>query len=132
MAGRASGLGLITLIVLALTPADGVATPTYPASTGDDVGCDFSVAGAYLWNTDTGVMGTPGGDTPAGTVEGTLRVLNCTTLSIPAGVTLGITGIHAPDLRATGAIQINGTIDVSAAGVVRGPGILNSGGATAG
>jgi hypothetical protein len=122
-------IGVVLVLALA-APAYGATS--YPASNGTDA-CDFSVPGSYLWDTDSGDMSLPGGGhVAAGTVDGTLRVLNCTTLTIPAGVTLGVTGDHAPDLRATGAIQINGTIDVSATGFVPGPGLLNSSGATPG
>jgi hypothetical protein len=128
---QALTLAGIALGALAVVPVCAFAATTYPVSNGSD-GCDFSVGGTYSWNTDTGTMITPGGSVPVGTVEGTLRVLHCATLTIPAGVTFGISGSHAPDLRATGAIQIDGTIDVSASGQFGGTGRLNSSGADQG
>lgn len=85
-------LAAIAAFFLLLPTTPGLAATDYPVSTGAAGACDYS--GAQTLDTDT----TP--------------VLDCTTLTVETGATLTISGSHIADLRATGLVTIDGTIDV--------------------
>lgn len=101
--GLRAGLFLLAALAVVVLPSSAVfAATTYPVSTGADGACTYSSNTAI--NTDA----TP--------------IKNCTTITVAAGFTVTITGSHVADLRATGAVTINGKIDVGGSGLAPGPG----------
>jgi cysteine-rich repeat protein len=68
---------------------------------------------ACTFNTPFPSDGSEGAFAPAADTQLPAGVHNYTTITIPAGVKVTTTGEGTLDLRATGAVQIDGTIDVS-------------------
>lgn len=110
-----------SLVGCALAPAAAQAATTYPQSNGSDGACTFIQSGTLDTNTNM-FNASGGGSFPIGS-DG---VFNCTTLTINSGVTITTVGTGVLDFRATGDVNIAGTIDVDGA-----PGNANKGGNTA-
>jgi List-Bact-rpt repeat protein len=97
------------------------AATSYPASTGT-AACNFS-AGVTVFDTTAQKIGGQSGPV----AEGNVSVLNCTTVTITAGATLKVQGTRAGEMRASGTVVIDGTLDASASGQIGGPGSAPSG-----
>ncbi len=109
-----------TLAAVATSPAYGATT--YPQSNGSAGACNLT----GTINTDTG-SGVPLGGYTFEAATGTtpqLMAVHCTTITIANGVTVQVTGSRALDLRAQGAVQIDGFLRLFAfdAGQLPGPG----------
>ena len=123
---RRRGLALATGLVIAGTigaagaPA---ATTVWPPTTGTTP-CNFNVTAAL--NTSTGTYnGVPLPDAtfePQGGGLPERMVVQCSTITIPAGTTVQVIGSRVLDLRASGDVVIGGTLDLSANGATPGPG----------
>jgi hypothetical protein len=125
-----AGTVLVAAVVGCLwlaAPAAAVFHP-YPASTGADGACSFAESGTL--DTDTGVYHHPSGSqtfstTASEPVNGAqLRVLNCTTITVSSSATIQVEGSRLLDMLATGPVEVDGVIDVSANSdtQARGPG----------
>jgi hypothetical protein len=132
MAGRGvralSVVGVTTVGVFAAS-STALGAVSFPRSDGSDGPCNLSGTLDTL-TTPFGVVVDPGGGNPQ------IRVVNCTTLTIGSGNTLRVSGPYALELRATGAVTIDGTLDASgfagssgATSGAAGPGGLTGGGA---
>ena len=98
---------ILCLPMAVLLPGGGVAQTFSSGSTGSDGALSFTTPGTYVFNPKTF---SPALD-PAG--DG---IFNFTTITIAAGVTVQLTGsvFNGPVVwLAQGAVQIDGTIDIS-------------------
>ena len=109
---RRLGAALSVIGIAAVLPGSAVAATTYPASDGSAGPCNLS--GPIDTTTGSGlpVAGTsvipPSGGSPG------IRVVNCTTITETG--TVVVSGSNALDLRATGAVSIQGILDGSGQG----------------
>ena len=106
--------------VAAATAIPAYGATSYPQSTGASGTCTYT--GPTVINTDTGA-GIPGfGSTePATPTTPALRVADCTTITIQAGVTVSVMGSRALDLRSQGPVEIEGILRLNAAAQTPGP-----------
>ncbi len=109
---RRLGAALSVIGIAAVLPGSAVAATTYPASDGSAGPCNLN--GPIDTTTGSGlpVAGTsvipPSGGSPG------IRVVNCTTITETS--TVVVSGSNALDLRATGAVSIQGILDGSGRG----------------
>jgi hypothetical protein len=119
---RRLGAALSVIGIAAVLPGSAVAATTYPASDGSAGPCNLSGPIDTTIGTGLPVAGTsvipPSGGSPG------IRVVNCTTITETG--TVVVSGSNALDLRATGAVSIQGLLDgsgqIGAAGGAGGPG----------
>jgi hypothetical protein len=80
-----------------------------------DDDCDGVVDDPFLPTNPFVSNGADGAFNPTSNVTLAARVYNFTTINIPSGVTVFTNGTGVLELRATGAVTIAGTVDVSGA-----------------
>lgn len=114
---RGASIAAVAVMAAVISPAAGQAATSYPQSDESDGACTFNTDGVLDTNnnTYTGMTGNIGDH----------GVFNCTTLTITAETTITTVGVGILDFRATGDVDIAGTIDVSGA-----PGNASAGGDT--
>jgi hypothetical protein len=109
---RRLGTALSVIGIAVVLPGSAVAATTYPASDGSAGPCNLSVPINTTTGTGLPVAGTsvipPSGGSPG------IRVVNCTTITETG--TVVVSGSNALDLRATGAVSIQGILDGSGLG----------------
>jgi hypothetical protein len=112
------------LVLAALAAPATASAQVVPPSTGADGPCDFTSAGTYTLQTDTGKLTRPDATTAILGVDPgeNTRVLNCTSLNVGAASRLQFTGQRAPDIRASSAIFIEGVVTASATFIAPGAG----------
>jgi hypothetical protein len=110
----------LLVVVLALVAAPmASAAVSYPTSAGAGA-CSFASGASTIDTTALTITGAGSG--PALVADGNYAVLNCTTLTVASGANVLVLGARGADLRASGAVVIDGVLDASAQGAVGGPG----------